>query len=166
MGVNMEKDASVAPKERVNIVYKSAMGNQEKTVELPLKQLVLGSFSGEDGKRLEERESITIDKDNFNDVLGAHNVKVDLKVQDTLSNEQGSEMNVSLLFKSMKDFGPEAVAGQIPELSKLMQLREALMALKGPLSNIPEFRKKIQNLIDDVSQRERLLAELGLQTKL
>jgi len=162
----MAKDASVAPKERVNIVYKSAMGNQEKTVELPLKQLVLGSFSGEDGKRLEERESITIDKDNFNDVLGAHNVKVDLKVQDTLSNEQGSEMNVSLLFKSMKDFGPEAVAGQIPELSKLMQLREALMALKGPLSNIPEFRKKIQNLIDDVSQRERLLAELGLQTKL
>ncbi|MFA6012438.1 MAG: type VI secretion system contractile sheath small subunit [Desulfobacteraceae bacterium] len=161
----MVKDASVAPKERVNIVYKSAMGNQEKTVELPLKQLILGTFSGDDGKRLEERESITIDKDNFNDVLGAHNVKVDLKVQDTLSNEQDSEMNVSLLFKSMKDFGPEAVAGQIPELSKLMQLREALMALKGPLSNIPEFRKKIQNLIDDVSQRERLLAELGLQTK-
>lgn len=161
----MAKDASVAPKERVNIVYKSAMGNQEKTVELPLKQLVLGTFSGDDGKRLEERESITIDKDNFNDVLGAHNVNVDLKVQDTLSNEHGSEMNVSLLFKSMKDFGPEAVAGQIPELSKLMQLREALMALKGPLSNIPEFRKKIQNLIDDVSQRERLLAELGLQTK-
>jgi len=161
----MAKDASVAPKERVNIVYKSAMGNQEKTVELPLKQLVLGTFSGDDGKRLEERESITIDKDNFNDVLGAHNVKVDLKVQDTLSNEQGSEMNVSLMFKSMKDFGPEAVAGQIPELSKLMQLREALMALKGPLSNIPDFRKKIQSLIDDVSQRERLLAELGLQTK-
>lgn len=161
----MAKDASVAPKERVNIVYKSAMGNQEKTVELPLKQLVLGTFSGEDGKRLEERESITIDKDNFNDVLGAHNVKVDLKVEDTLSNEQGSEMSVSLKFKSMKDFGPEAVAGQIPELSKLMQLREALMALKGPLSNIPDFRKKIQSLIDDVSQRERLLAELGLPTK-
>jgi type VI secretion system protein ImpB len=161
----MAKDASVAPKERVNIVYKSALGNQEKTVELPLKQLVLGTFSVDDGKRLEERESITIDKDNFNDVLGAHHVKVDLKVQDTLSNEQGAEMNVSLMFKSMKDFGPEAVAGQIPELSRLMQLREALMALKGPLSNIPDFRKKIQSLIDDVSQRERLLAELGLQTK-
>ncbi len=53
MGVHMAKDASVAPKERVNIVYKSAMGNQEKTVELPLKQLVLGTFSGDHGKRLE-----------------------------------------------------------------------------------------------------------------
>jgi type VI secretion system protein ImpB len=161
----MAKDASVAPKERVNIVYKSAMGNQEKTIELPMKQLVLGSFTEDDGKRLEERESISIDKDNFNDVLGAHNVKVDLTVPDMLSNEEGTDMSVSLAFKSMKDFGPEAVAAQIPELSRLLQLREALMALKGPLSNIPDFRKKIQNLIDDVSQKERLLAELGLQTK-
>ncbi len=161
----MATDASVAPKERVNIVYKSAMGNQEKTVELPMKQLVLGSFAADDGKRMEERESISIDKDNFNDVLAAHKVKVDLKVKDTLSDEMDGEMNVSLTFRSMKDFGPEAVAEQIPELSKLLELRESLMALKGPLSNIPDFRKKIQNLIDDVSQRERLLAELGLQTK-
>jgi type VI secretion system protein ImpB len=161
----MAKDASVAPKERVNIVYRSATGNQEKTVELPLKQLVLGNFAKDDGKRLEERESTTIDKDNFNDVLAAHNVSVGLRVKDALSNEEGAEMNVSLRFSTMKDFGPEAVAGQIPELSKLLQLREALMALKGPLSNVPDFRKKIQNLIDDVSQRERLLAELGLQTK-
>ncbi len=161
----MAKDASVAPKERVNIVYRSATGNQEKTVELPLKQLVLGNFAGDDGKRLEERESTTIDKDNFNDVLAAHNVSVGLRVKDALSNEEGAEMNVSLRFSAMKDFGPEAVAGQIPELTKLLQLREALMALKGPLSNVPDFRKKIQNLIDDVSQRERLLAELGLQTK-
>ena len=130
-----------------------------------MKTLVLGNFSKDENKRIEERESITIDKDNFNDVLNAHNVNVDLCVQNTLAAEPGSEMNVALTFKTMKDFGPEAVAEQTPELAKLLKLREALMALKGPLSNIPEFRKKIQNLIDDVSQRERLLAELGLNTK-
>ena len=161
----MAKDASDAPKERVTIVYRSTTGNQEKTVELPFKQVVIGHFSGDDGKRLEEREAIPIDKENFNDVLAAHHVGVNLMAKDRLSGDGASDITVSLKFSSMKDFGPEAVAGQIPELSRLLDLRAALMALKGPLSNIPEFRKKIQDLIDDPSQRERLLSELGLQTR-
>lgn len=162
----MSKDASVAPKERVNIVYQPASGKTEDSVELPLKQLVLGNFSNrEETNRLEERESTNVNKDNFNEVLKAHKVKVDMTVPNTLSNEEGAEMSLSLDFNTMKDFGPEAVARKVPELEKMLNLREALMALKGPLSNIPEFRKKIQNLIDDVSQREALLAELGLETK-
>ena len=35
-------DGSVAPKERVNIVYKSQSGDQSEDVELPLKLLMLG----------------------------------------------------------------------------------------------------------------------------
>jgi type VI secretion system protein ImpB len=162
----MAKDASVAPKERVNIVYRPASGKTEESVELPLKQLVLGNFSNrEETTPLEDRSAVSIDKDNFNEVLKAHKVKVDLTVPDTLSGEDGAELNLSLRFDTMKDFGPEAVAGSVPELKKMLQLREALMALKGPLSNIPEFRKKIQALIDDVAQREKLLSELGLSTK-
>lgn len=162
----MAKDASVAPKERVNIVYKPASGNIEESVELPLKQLILGNFSNrEDRTPVEERQTISISNDNFNDVLKAQNVKMDLNVPNTLSDEADAEMSLSLDFKTMDDFGPEAVAKKIPELQKLLDLREALMALKGPLSNIPDFRKKIQSLIDDVSQREKLLEELGLSSK-
>jgi type VI secretion system protein ImpB len=62
----------------------------------------------------------------------------------------------------MKDFGPEAIVEQVPELKRLLELREALRALKGPLSNVPEFRKKIQELIKDEDARQRLLAEIGL----
>lgn len=162
----MAKDASVAPKERVNIVYKPASGNVEESVELPLKQLVLGNFSNrKDDTPIEERQTISISNDNFNDVLKAQNVKLDLTVPNTLSDEADAEMNISLDFKTMNDFGPESVARKVPELQQLLDLREALMALKGPLSNIPDFRKKIQNLIDDVSQREKLLEELGLSSK-
>ncbi|VFQ44895.1 type VI secretion system contractile sheath small subunit [Desulfoluna butyratoxydans] len=159
----MAKDASVAPKERVNIVYKTSVGDAEEAVELPMKQLVLGHFS-ESGreKRIEDRDSIAIDKDNFNEVLGAQNVSVDLSVPNKLSEDPDAEMSVSLDFKNMKDFGPEAVAEKVPELQKLMKLREALQALKGPLSNIPEFRNTIQELISDETQREKLLKELGL----
>jgi type VI secretion system protein ImpB len=47
-------------------------------------------------------------------------------------------------------------------LKRLLELREALRALKGPLANVPDFRKKIQELISDDSAREKLLAEIGI----
>lgn len=160
----MAKESSVAPKERVNIVYKPSSGESREDVELPLKQLVLGRFSDKFAdERLEDRTSTRIDKDNFNDVLNAYDVKVDISVANKLVEEQDAEMNVSLDFKSMKDFGPEAIAQKVPELQKILRLRDALLALKGPLSNIPEFRNKIQELIGDDSQREQLLSELGLE---
>ncbi|HEX6550300.1 MAG TPA: type VI secretion system contractile sheath small subunit, partial [Gammaproteobacteria bacterium] len=40
---------SVAPKERVSIVYKSDTGDQSEDVELPLKMLVMGDFTGKPG---------------------------------------------------------------------------------------------------------------------
>jgi predicted signal transduction protein with EAL and GGDEF domain len=64
-------------------------------------------------------------------------------------------------FKTINDFGPEAVAKQVPEMSKMLELREALNALKGPLGNIPAFRKKIQAIIQDETARAAILAELG-----
>ena len=64
--------------------------------------------------------------------------------------------------ESMKDFGPEAIVEQVPELKRLLELREALKALKGPLSNVPEFRKKIQDLVKDETARKQLLKEMGI----
>src|SRR5690349_17375844 len=65
----MAKEASVAPKERVNIIYKPA-GDAQEDVELPLRILMLGDFTGRaDETPVEERKPINIDKDNFNDVL-------------------------------------------------------------------------------------------------
>jgi type VI secretion system protein ImpB len=64
----------------------------------------------------------------------------------------------------MKDFGPEAIVEQVPELKRLLELREALRALKGPLANVPEFRKKIQDLITDDTSRQRLLTEIGMES--
>ena len=51
----------------------------------------------------------------------------------------------------------------MPELQKLMELRDALKALKSPLSNVPDFRKKVQELVKDDGARERLLKELGIE---
>ena len=160
----MAKEGSVAPKERVNIVYRPATGDAKEEVELPLKLLVVGDFtSSPDGRMVEEREPINIDKDNFNEVLKAQNLNLDLTVPNKLSEDPDAELNVSVKFESIKDFEPEAIAKNTPELNKLLELREALNSLKGPMSNRPEFRKKIQELIKDEAAREQLLKELKIE---
>ncbi|MFP4349781.1 MAG: type VI secretion system contractile sheath small subunit [Thermodesulfobacteriota bacterium] len=162
----MAKESSVAPKERVNIVYKPATGDAKEEVELPLKLLVMGDFTlQEDETPVEDRRAFNIDKDNFNDVLKAQNLSLNLNVDNTLSDEPDAQMSVNLDFKSLKDFDPDAVVNKVPELKQLMELREALTALKGPLGNVPQFRKKIQELVHDEGARERLLAELGIEEK-
>jgi type VI secretion system protein ImpB len=159
----MAKEGTVAPKERVNIVYRPATGDAKEEVELPLKLLVVGDFTGKaDDRMVEDRNPINIDKDNFNEVMKGQNLNVDVNVADKLSGDPDSELSLSLKFESIKDFNPENIAKNTPELNKLLELREALQALKGPMSNRPEFRKKIQEIVKDEAARGKLLKELNL----
>lgn len=160
----MSKESSVAPTERVNIVYKPATGNMQEQVELPLKMLMMGDFTGrQDDRALEDRAPINVDKMNFTEVMAQQNLKVDISVADKLSNEDGVSLPVSLQFKSLADFAPESIVNQVPELRKLLELRSALHALKGPLGNVPAFRKKLQAMLADDEGRKRLIDELGLK---
>lgn len=160
----MAKEGSVAPKERVNIVYRPATGDAKEEIELPLKVLVMGDFTlQQDSRSVEDRQPVNIDKDNFNDVLSAHNVRLETVVENKLSDEPDAQMSVNLDFKKMKDFEPDTIIQKVPELKKLLELRDALKALKGPLGNIPEFRKKIQDIVKDEEVKARLLKELGIE---
>ncbi len=164
----MAKEGSVAPKERVNITYKPATGDAQEEVELPLKLLVLSDFTLKNDERMvEDRDPVNIDKDNFNEVLKAQNLELKMTVENRLApakeGEEPEEMGVNLKFDSIKDFEPDAIAQKVPELKKLMDLREALKAVKGPLGNVPEFRKKVQELVKEPDAREKLMKELGLE---
>ncbi|MDR1044446.1 MAG: type VI secretion system contractile sheath small subunit [Candidatus Adiutrix sp.] len=162
----MVKEGSVAPKERVNIVYKPATGDAKAEVELPNKILVLGDFTQKtDDRLIEDRDPVSVDKDNFNDVLKAQNITLDLAVPDELSgtDDQDAKLAVHLEFSGMKDFEPDSVASAVPELAKLLEVREALKALKGPLSNVPDFRKKLQDIVKDEAARDKLLEALNLK---
>jgi type VI secretion system protein ImpB len=162
----MSKEGSVAPRERVNIVYKPATGDAQEEKELPLKLLVMGDFTGRtDDRALEDRKPVNVDKDNFNDVMRSMNLTASMQVADKLSGKEGAELAVNLKIAGLKDLAPEAIAGQVPELKKLLELRDALTALKGPLGNVPEFRKKIEALVKDPAAREKLLKELGGEEK-
>ncbi|GJD37016.1 type VI secretion system contractile sheath small subunit [Methylobacterium aerolatum] len=159
----MAQDVSVAPKERVNIKFKPSTGNMKEEVELPLKLLMLGDFTGQpDDRPVDDRLPVEVSKDNFDEVLRSHDLKLALNVPNRLEEDQAeSEMRVDLSFSGLRDFEPESIARQVPELAALLKLREALVALRGPLGNVPTFRKSIQHLLESDDTRERLLLEVA-----
>lgn len=157
------KEGSAPPMERINIVYRSLRDGVQEEIELPLKLMVMGDFAFRDDETpLEERKSIQLDKDNFNDVMAQQKINTSFNVANKLTGQAGEEMPVNLNVGSMKDFSPAEIAKQVPELKKLLELREALVGLKSPLGNNKAFQKRLNELINDPAQREKLMKELGI----
>ena len=159
------KEGSVAPKERINVTFKPSTGEGMEELELPLKLMMIGDYTlVQDEQKLEDRKAININKNNFNEVLENHDLGLTLQVPNRLSdNATDDELAVNLQFKTMKDFDPASLVQQVPEMKGLMELRDALVALKGPLGNVPSFRKAIEEVLTDQSAREKVLAELGMK---
>ena len=162
----MAKEGSVAPKERINVTFKPATGGAQEDIELPLKLLAIGDYTHRrDERKIEDRKPIGIDKMTFDEVLAKQALSLTLSVPNRLQVESGAEeLAVQLRLNSMKDFNPASLVEQVPELSKLMALRDALVALKGPLGNAPAFRKAIEGVLANDDSRRRVLDELGLDT--
>jgi type VI secretion system protein ImpB len=161
------KEGSVAPKERINVTFKPSAGDGLEDLELPLKLMMIGDYTlTDDDRKLEDRKAININKNNFNEVLEKHDLNLDLQVPNKLGDESSDEeLALSLQFKSMKDFDPASLVQQVPEMKALMELRDALVALKGPLGNVPSFRKAIEEVLTNQDSRDKVLAELGMDKK-
>jgi type VI secretion system protein ImpB len=158
---NAMKQQSKAPKERINITYRPATNTKEQK-ELPLRLAMLGDFTLKpDETPLEERKMLRVDKDNFGDVMKSQKLNVSVNVPNKLTGREGDEMGLNLKFATLKDFEPEQIARQVPELSQLLGTRESLSALKAPLSNKRAFQKKIAEIVKDEETRKKLLAVLS-----
>lgn len=149
------------PKARVNIKLDLHTGGAQKKVELPLKLVVMGDYSnGKEIRPLSEREKININKNNFNSVLSEFSPSVNITVENTLTGD-GSEESVKLYFREMKDFEPEQVARQIPQLKAMLAMRNLLRDLKSNLLDNVTFRKELENILKDPSLSNELRDELN-----
>ena len=158
----MAQGDSVAPKERINIRYRPATGDAKEERELPLRLVLIGDFTQRANEtQLEDRSRIEIDKESFSRVMKAQNPKLSISVPNHL-DDGADTMDVELSFESLNDFEPDAIARNVGKLKKLIELREALVALKGPLSNSQAFRRKLDKLLTDPEARQRLLDEIGI----
>ncbi|NDL64179.1 type VI secretion system contractile sheath small subunit [Acerihabitans arboris] len=149
------------PKARVNIKLDLHTGGARKKVELPLKLLVAGDFSnGREERALSEREKINVNKNNFNSVLTEYSPAISLTVPNTLAGD-ACEENVRLTFRDMRDFEPEQVARQIPQLKAMLAMRNLLRDLKSNLLDNVTFRKELETILKDPALSDELRSELS-----
>lgn len=86
--------------------------------------------------------------------------QMNLTVKNTLAND-GSEENIQLQFQDMKDFEPEQVARQIPQLRAMLAMRNLLRDLKSNLLDNVTFRKELEKILKDPSLSDELRNELN-----
>jgi len=151
-------------KPRVHLVYEVETGGAAVKRELPFVVGVLGDFSGNPNtplKPLRDRKFTQIDRDNFNDVMASTAPELNLRVDNTLAGD-GSEMAVSLKFKSIDDFSPAAVANQVDSLRKMLETRNKLGDLIAKADRSTDLEALLEDALQDPNAMEKLSRELGL----
>lgn len=147
------------PPARINLKLDVGKGNAKKKIELPLKMLVVGDFTfKEKGDRVSDREKISINKENFTQVMESMDLKLNYNVENKLTGE--GDIQVDMGIKNMDSFKPENVAKNVPALSKMLAARNLLKDLKSNLLDNREFRKRLEEIIKDPTAAKSLQEEL------
>jgi type VI secretion system protein ImpB len=151
-------------KPRVHISYEVETEGAAVDRELPFVMGVLGDFAGDPTEPLKpvaERKFVQIDRDNFNDVMARVAPGLNLKVDNTLADD-GSQMAVSLKFRSLEDFDPQNVAQQVPALKALLETRAKLRDLMSKADRSEELEKLLEQVLQDEQKLKELSSQLGL----
>jgi len=148
------------PPARVNLFLEVAKGDAQEKIELPMRLMVLGDYKGRpDSTPLAERELINLNKDNFEQVLKSMDAKLEYAVEDTMRGGD-EEMKVDIDITSMDSFSPEEVAKQVPQLNRMLAMRNLLQDLRNRVVSANDFRKQLEQIVKDEGALEKLAAEL------
>lgn len=154
------------PKSRVNITLDVETGGAKNKMELPLKLLAVGDFShGKAKGRLADRERVNINRENIESVLSDMSPEIKFNVNNVIRDD-GSEIKVNVKFKEFKDFHPESIAKQVPEVHNLLAMRNLLKDLKSNLLDNASFRKELERIVKNQPELEGLKAELEMHAAL
>jgi len=151
-------------KPRVHITYDVETNGAVEKKELPFVMGVMGDYSGDNTdnkKALRDRKFVQVDRDNFNEALAKINPKLNMKVENTLSDDD-SEISVDLDFKSLGDFDPHRIVAQVDPLKKLMEARNKLRDLMTKVDRSDELESILEDVLQSTDSLNSLKTDLGV----
>ena len=148
------------PPSRINLFLELQEGEAKEKVELPMRLLVLGDYTGrEDQAPVEEREVVNINSNNFESVMRSKRLSTQYTVDNKL-DEDSDVLEVDLSFEDIDSFAPENIARQVPELRRMVAMRNLLQDLRNRVVSTSEFRKQLEAIVQDESALTELAEEL------
>lgn len=150
-------------KPRVHIKYEVETEGAMVVKELPFVVGVLGDFSGNPTEPLKpfgERKFVQIDRDNFDEVMRKMTPGLEFRVKNTIE-DNGSDLAVSLKFKSMQDFEPGAVVEQVPALKALLDARNELRDLLSKADRSEDLERLLEDVLQNKADLSKLAQELA-----
>lgn len=150
-------------KNRVSITYDVETNGATEKKELPFVIGMIGNYSADrqDREPLEDRTFYQVDKDNFGQVMSRVAPRLTYKVENRLQDD-GSEFEVDLEFRSMKDFEPDAIVAKVEPLRQLAKKREQLMTLLAKADRSRDLEKLLKEILQDEDSIKALGDELGV----
>lgn len=143
---------------RVQIEYDVELYGSDKKVQLPFVMGVLSNLSGkpvEDLTPVNDRKFLEIDIDNFDERMKAIKPRVAFLVKNTLTGE--GDIAVDMVFESMDDFSPAAIAEKVEPLRKMLEARTEL----NNLLTYMDGKVGAESLLADVLKDPQLLKALA-----
>ena len=147
---------------RVQITYDVEIGGAIQEYELPFVMGVLADLAGLPATPLpplKERKFIDIDRDNFNDVMASLNAQLPVRVQNILGGD-APDLNILLSFRSMDDFNPINIVGQVGPLADIYKRRVVLSDLLSKLDGNDALDAELRNIIENPDALAQLQKEL------
>ncbi|GAB1263680.1 type VI secretion system contractile sheath small subunit [Aurantivibrio infirmus] len=162
---SIHKKLNRVRKPRVHISYDVETEGSSVQKELPFVVGVMGDFSGDPSvalKPLKDRRFVQIDRDNFDDVLKSMTPGLNLKVKNTLKNDD-SEFAVNLKFESMEDFEPAAIVNQVAPLKTLLETRNKLRDLSTKADRSDELESILERVLNNEADLSELATAVGAE---
>ena len=164
---SIHKKLNRVRKPRVHISYDVETEDATIKKELPFVVGVMGDFSGDPTqplKSLRDRRFVQIDRDNFDEVLRSMTPGLNLRVKNTLSDDD-SEIAVNLEFNSMQDFEPAAVVNQVAPLKQLLETRNKLRDLSTKADRSEELESILERVLSNKADLKELSDAIDKETK-
>ena len=134
---------------RVNIVLENGNRHAQEKKELPMRLLVLADFLQiAQAQSLSEQERITVTLASLQALMQYLKPSLSLSLVDDKHEAQAVELS----FESLKDFEPESLIRQVPDLRRLAAMQSLLRELRANLINNHQFKQRLQSLFANKQQ--------------
>lgn len=135
---------------RVQIEYDVEIYGSEKKIQLPF---VMGVMADLAGKQIEpqpdvaDRKFLEFDIDNFDSRMKSMKPRAAFQVPNTLTND--GNLSIDIIFESMDDFSPAAIAKKVGALNQLLEARTQLSNLLSYMDGKTGAEDLIAKVLND-----------------